>query len=220
MLLSTRLYTVIISILLLLALLECCFGQTDTNLLATGDWSDIVRDHDEHATYALRGRLLVYNDHVASAANHARVYLELQNVFEGGWSLPLEVYFGVEGVGDSPKSSLFFEMRDAKGNPIPIVPYKVGGFMPYPYDVVLPCDSTIRLRADLYTLGTKEKPDGFRIFVNGGNWIIRPNDSNEYFLSANLSVKDHPAPLKNHIWEGTLHLPPVKIPVKGHRIKK
>ena len=62
----------IIAFLLLVACLPCCFGQTDTNLLASGDWSDVVKDGDG---YALRGRLLVYDEH--TAPNHARIYMEL-----------------------------------------------------------------------------------------------------------------------------------------------
>ncbi len=115
----------------------CCFGQTDTNLLATEDWSEVVRDRDEHSTYALRGRLLVYDDQTQSAANHARVYLELQNVFEGGWSVPLEVYFEL-GVRDD----LHFEMRDALDRPIPQQGVSIRGSMPEPYHIILYCLAT------------------------------------------------------------------------------
>jgi hypothetical protein len=211
---STRYSVVIASVLLLLASFPCCLGQTDDNLLATGAWSEIVNDSDDHAVYALRGRLLVYDDQGPSSANHARVYVELQNVFINGWSRPLEVYFKV-GLYPANKSSLSFEMRDAQGKPVPTKPTVIRGPMPDPYDVILPCESTIRLRSDIYLLGQKEKPDHLDVFVNGGEWAIRPNATNEYFLSATLSVTDPPASsLKNHIWEGTLHLPAVKIPVK------
>ena len=66
---------------LLFACLPCCFGQTDTNLLATGEWSEVVKDSGS----ALCGRLVVYDDSSPSANNHVRVYLELQHVFQGGW---------------------------------------------------------------------------------------------------------------------------------------
>ncbi len=109
---------VVITILFPLASFQCSLGQTDTNLLATGEWSEIVRDSDPHTTYALRGRLLVYDDQTQSAANHARVYLELQNVFEGGWSLPLEVYFDL-GLPVGRRSDQRFEMHDALDKLIP-----------------------------------------------------------------------------------------------------
>jgi len=201
----------IISAVFLHISFQCCLGQTDINLLATGDWSEIVRDSDPHTTYALRGRLLVYDDQPQSAANHARVYLELQNVFEGGWSLPLELYFDVGWQGD-----LHFEMRDAQDKPIPQQPVAIRGWMPNPYHIILPCDSTIRVRADIYTLGSQCNSNGLDVFVGGGDWIIRPNATNDFFLSATLvAPKDRPSPLKYlHVWQGTLKFPKVKIPVK------
>jgi len=47
----------LIGIVLLSASLGCCFGQTDTNLLASGHWSEAVQDSEG---YALRGRLLAH----------------------------------------------------------------------------------------------------------------------------------------------------------------
>jgi len=203
----------IISILLFFALHERCLGQTNTKPLATGDWSDIVEDNDEHSTYSLRGRLLVYDDKSPDAANHARVYLELQNVFKVAWSLPLEVYFNV---GDWPKSSLSFALLDAHGKPIPQEDIAIRGRMPDPHHVVLPCDSTIRLRIDLYTLGRTTKADGLEIFVNNGYWLVRPDATNVVFLSASLTTSDPPKSFGDHVWQGSLHLPAVKIPITGH----
>jgi hypothetical protein len=190
-------------------------GETDAHLLATGDWSEIVRDSDAHATWALRGRLLVYDDRDPSASNHARVYLELQNVFEGGWSLPLEIYFNTGDVpSQSPPSGLLFEMRDAQGKPVPSEEFRLfGGPVPYPHHVVLPCDSTIRLRVDGYILGRTDKAFGLEIFGGGGDWVVRPNAT--FFLSATLFAKGHPAPFQGHVWQGMLHLPAVKIPVNA-----
>ena len=53
-----------------------CLGQTDANLLAAGDWSAPVRDENGVGA-VLRGRLLVYDDQGRSAANHARIYIEI-----------------------------------------------------------------------------------------------------------------------------------------------
>jgi hypothetical protein len=138
------------------------------------------------------------------------VYLELQNVFEGGWSNPVELYFVA---AESTTSSMHFEVRDAHGKPIPEEPIAIRGLMPYPYDVVLPCDSTIRLRVDNYLLGLEKKPDGLEILVNDQDWIIRPTARNEFFLSADFCAKNQPASPQHHVWQGTLHLPAVKIPV-------
>ena len=196
-----------IALFLFLASFPCCFGQTDTNVIATGDWSEAVSDSDG---YALRGRLLVYDEQ--SAPNHARVYLELQHVFKGPgwWDGPLEIYFDIGRSDD-----LHFEMRDKLDQPVPQFPVVIRGPTPSSCWVTLPCDSTVRLRADIYTLGPPEKPDGLEILVRGGCWLIRPNATNDFFLSGSFTPStDHPSSLKYHVWRGTLKLPKAKIPVK------
>jgi len=191
-----------IVLFLLLAPIQCCFGQTDTNVIATGDWSEVVN--------GLRGRLLVYDDQGSSAANHARVYLELQHVFQGAWAIPLEIYYDI-GVRDD----LHLEVRDRLDKPIPLAPIAIRGFVPNPCWVTLPCDSIVRLRADLYTLGPQSKPDGLEILAPHGGWIIQPNATNDIFLCGSFTPpKDHPSCLNYHVWQGTLNFPKVKIPVK------
>jgi len=195
----------ILGLSLLAAGPRCCFGQTDTNLLATGDWSEAVSS-DGHA---LRGRLLVYDENSRSAANHARIYLELQHVFQGGWDNPVEIYFEFGG-----RKNLHFEMRDGHDQSIPQYPVVIRGPVANPYWVTLPCESTLRLRAD-NILGPQSKPDGLEVFVPGDCWLIPSNATNDFFLSATFtSPSDHSSPLHYAFWQGTLKLPKVKIPVK------
>lgn len=198
-----------VTLFLLLASLRCCFGQTDTNILATGGWSEAVTDSGGHT---LRGRLLVYDDQGPGAANHARIYLELQQVFQGVWQTPLEIHF------DIAKDDLHVELRDEHDRPVPQErPVPIIGPAPpgNPCWVTLPCDSTVRLRADTYCYGPQTKPDGLEIFVNYQTWILRSNATNDYFLSGSFTPsKDHPSPLNYHIWQGTLKLPKMKIPYK------
>jgi len=200
-----------IALFLFLACLQHCLGQTDTNVLATGDWSEIVLDNRSNC---LRGRLLVYNDERQEATRQARVYLELQHLpSTRGSSLPLDVYFGIF----DETNTLHFEMRDEHDRPIPRDLISIDGIMPAPYHVIIPCDSTIRLRADLYSIGLGSYRDGLGILA-GGFWFIPPNATNEYFLSATFTAKDHPVPFENHdFWQGTLHLPKVKIPVPAKK---
>jgi hypothetical protein len=195
-----------IAFFLLLASLPWCFGQTDTNLIATGDWSEAVSDGPDHA---LRGRLLLYDERSPSAANHARVYLELQHVFAGGWANPIEVYFEFGNRND-----LHFEMHDKLGQPIHQQPVLTIGPVANPYWVTLPCESTVRLRADTL-LGPQSKPDGLEILVPGGCWIIPPRATNDFFLSATFTPpKDHSSSLHYYVWQGSLELPSVKISPK------
>lgn len=186
-----------------------CFGQTDTNLIAAGGWSEAVKDSDG---YTLRGRLLVYDEH--TPPYHARVYLELQHVFNdsGWWDSPFEIYFKV-----SSSDVLHFEMRDGHDQPIPMFPVVIRGPVESPYWVTLPCDSTVRVRADWCNMGPSSKPDGLEIFMqDGGCWLMPPDATNDFYLSASFTPPtNHPSSLNYHVWHGTLVLPKVKIPVKN-----
>lgn len=200
------------ALFLLLASLHYCFGQTDTNLIATGDWSEAVNDGDGHL---LRGRLLVYDNSGPTANNRARVYLELQHLYSGPWFDPIQVYceFGW---------SLKIEMNDQFNQPInhaPGLPYAYTGPPPIPYWVTLPPDSTIRLRADYFFMSQPSKPTGLEISGPGGRWIVPPEATNDFYLSATFrplkeyhGAQNKPTLLKDYIWQGTLKLPKVRIP--------
>jgi hypothetical protein len=191
-------------VILLMAAAFQCLGQTDTNLIATGDWSPIVSDSRGHS---LRGRLLVYDDSGPSAANHARIYLELHHPFQGAWDAPIEINYDV---GVHP--NLNFEMRDGAGKAIAQTPIVIRGPAPSPVWVSLPCDATIRLRADGYLLGPPQKPDGLEVFVQLGCWVIPKNATNDYFLSAIFSPEKEEGNRSNwYHWQGTLELPKVRI---------
>jgi hypothetical protein len=135
-----------IALFLLLASCQFCFGQTDTNAIATGDWSKPVI---ASRGYTLRGRLLIYEgegQYPSGVWAHRRVYLELQQVTKSGLRQPIEVYFDLH-------HSLHFEMRDSSDKPTRLAGLGTAGPFPRPYWIVLPYDSTVRLRADAYTLG-------------------------------------------------------------------
>ena len=174
--------------LLTLLLLLCCHwcpAQTDAGLLGVGDWSEPVTDGDGHT---LQGRLLVYDDNAPSAANHARVYLELQHAFKGTWTNPIEIYFDLAG------KALDLKLRDVHDNLVPQTPMVIRGMMPAACWITLPCDSTARMRSDVYTLGPTSKPDGLEIFVSGGGWIIPTNVDGEFYLSGTFTPPaDHPS---------------------------
>ena len=196
-----------IALFLLAASFQCCFGQTDSSVLAVGDWSPVVND----CQHALRGRLVICDDNGPSAANHARVYLELRHVFHGAWEAPLKIFYKI-GMNDG---DLRFEMRDQAGHPIPQTPIAIRGPMPSPCWITLPCDATMRLRADEYLLGPANKPDGLEILA-GGCWIIPNNTTNSYMLSATFATpKEELSRTNRDDWQGTLTLPKVKIPPKG-----
>jgi len=200
-----------IALFIVLSSLQCCLGQTDTNLLAAGDWSETVHDATQYGWGswhpALRGRLLVQND---TKENRARVYLELQHLYEGGWGVPLEVYYDIGRCEASHPA-----LRDSLDRPIPSVGAGIAMATPMPYWVTLPCDSTLRLRVDWGGLSPSPKPGSLELHIGWSCWVIRPNATNEFFLSGSFTPsKDNPSPTQNHVWHGTLHLPKVRIPFK------
>ena len=194
---------------LLLGCCRSCFGQMDTNLIGAGDWSEPVRDH---AGFALRGRLLIYDstgqDKGGSWAE-TRVYLELQEPDTFVSPIPVEIYLDL---GHEPR----FEMTDAHGKRVPSEGVAIRGFgPPPPCWFMMPCDSTIRVRVDPLMSSTA-KPDGLEIFLlSSGMWTIPPGSTNDYYLSATFTPPTNsPSCLHYHAWQGTLNLPKVKIPAK------
>ena len=175
--------------LILFAACSSCLAQVDTNLIAAGDWSAIVRT-DAHSP-ALRGRLLVYNDRGQSVANnHARVYLELQHVFTNAWFLPVEIYYNPDWATD-----LHLEMRDERNDPIPAQPTTATPSLTGPCWVTLPCDATVRLRGD--SRAGHLTPSGLEVLVRDGCWNVPLNTINEFYLSGTFTAStNHPSPLK------------------------
>jgi hypothetical protein len=189
----------------LLTLVMCCHwcfaGRPDAAVVVVGEWSEPVGDGDGHT---LRGRLVVCDDRPANASNHARVYLELEH---GGSALPMEVYHDIES------TALNLELRDGHDQLAPRKLVAVRRPSLPPCWVTLPCDSTVRLRSDLYAVSLTPKPDGLLLMLGSGTWVIPTNAAGEFYLSGTFTPPaDHPSALKYHIWQGTLKLPKVKIP--------
>ena len=197
---------------LILVSSQLCLGQTDTNVIAVGEWSEPVTDsHD----YTLRGRLLIYNSEGLNRWGGwagARVYAELQHIEHGGRDRPIEIYVDPGIINE--KECLHCEMRDARDNLIHHDSWAVSMGQTAPFTVTLPSDSTRRLRLDAGWAPT-EKQNGLGIYLGHAGWIIRPNATNEYFLSCTFnSPTNAPSSADVHVWKGTLKFPKVKIPAQ------
>ena len=231
----------------ILASFHCCFGQTDTNMLAASAWSEPARDN----IWPLRGRLVVY-DAVPDKGDdtmwpQARVYLELQHVPEVPFAAKKPIAVFVPAY-----SGLRCEMRDERGVAIPSVLMAKSGRIEPPVMLLLPPDSTLRLRVD-DGIRTQD-PSGLLVSVPGGDWNIKPQATNEYHLSGTFSPSGevpvnvlnrvrgidwnkklgdtneyHPPSTLSppgesvrteeyHLWRGTLRIPSVRIPAE--RIRK
>jgi len=203
--------TKIITCLMLAVFIQYCFGQTDTNVLAVGEWSAPVSD----GIWPLRGRLLVYDAVPDKGSDvmwpEARVYLELQHVADAPLAMKLSI-----GIFTDDLTKLHFEMRNGHDKLIKTETIFYNGVLPDPYSAILPPDSTLRVRVDRGV--RSQKPDGLLVDAPGGDWTLRPGTTNDYYLSASFShPTNNPSGLNYHAWQGTLQLPKVKIPIENIR---
>jgi hypothetical protein len=186
--------------------LQCCLGQLDSNILSVGEWSAPVTD----AIWPLRGRLLIYGpeSEKEKQGTGLRVYLDLQHV---------PVPYGNKlsmGVFTEYSTAIFFEIRDGHGKPAEERVILASERPPHPFSATLPPDSTLRLRVPC--MGARIERDGLLIWGGGTRgWLIRSGDIHDYYLSGTLSLpRTNQSDLDYHIWQGTLRLPKVRIPVK------
>jgi hypothetical protein len=184
--------------ILLLAFTESGSGQTSTNLMTQGNWSE--------PTNGIRGRLLFLGERRRweDGTRLGAVYVELQNVgFEGA----VNVYH------DPKNSPLHCELRDSGGK---TVAPTWGGSDGAPESswVALRKGSTVRLDA---SLGPAFAPIGPNfIFTVGMDqmWVLPPATTNGLLLSGAFTVIPPKDESRQPRWEGTLRLPAVKIPAK------
>jgi hypothetical protein len=204
-----------IVLFLLLAGSTGAFGQTGTNLVAVGDWSEPVTDPDR---YAVQGRLLVYKKDYESHLDanlkwfDTRLYLEFRQFTTLLRFHPIGIYFRL-GSFDR-----HLELRDGSGNAVPLK--GVGPIQIYTDWwgwLIVPYDSTIRVRAKP-EIGVNAIPAGAWHIVlqstsdGGEEWVIPHGDTNDYFLSATYTTPtNRPASSDYHVWQGTINFPKVKL---------
>ena len=175
-------------------------GIIDPNVIAVGEWCEAVD--------GLRGRLVVL-DRDGDWGRETVTYLELQRLTTNArpWRDALNVYVDVI-------LNLKCDLRDGGGQLVPQEMGVVGGQFNGPPDavwVVLPSDCTIRLRLSRRSMVTK---DGVGIGVGGKNWNLKFNAPGEYTCSVTFASDPPKDGVHQEAWNGTLKLPPVKIPVK------
>ncbi len=170
------------------------FAGSASEQMVAGDWSQV--------TNGLRGRILLGED--AKSEHGMRrgiVYLELQNVL---WGDALYVYYNA--------TSINFEMRDSNQKP---VRNWISGSdsIPAPCWLTLPLDSTLRFR----TGSSAYEPDEPGLFITAGytigaDWFIPSGATNDYYLSGTFTSTAPTGESRPRVWQGTLKLPPLKIP--------
>ena len=186
--------------LVFLAAHWCCFASGDTNVIAMSNWSTPVSN--------LRVRMIVAHGRGVNFAGpwpETQFYLEFQNVS----GRDMEFFF-------DPWNGLRSQLEDAKGKTVSTGGGGSGSGAGASW-IILPYDSTIRLRANMFGYG--EKPgDGLNLTLYPPQaWRIKPGDTNAYFLSGTFTVttptNSRPKDLEADrvVWSGTLELPKMRI---------
>jgi hypothetical protein len=180
-----------------------CFAGSVTEPLSIGEWSE--------PTNGLRGRLLfAERTNNWSLATEGIVYLELQNISP---SDTLYVYYNFQN------SAPICELHDDAGKMIKNRPDTGSDWLPSSCWLSLPNDSTLRFQ----TGGSNSEPNHPCLYIIskffGGKWEIPLTATNDYYLSGTFSSLSTTNGTRPRVWEGTLKLPPVKIPVKSSDAK-
>ncbi len=194
----------------------------DTNLIATGSWSEPVSDGHGNT---LRGRLLVYwGTHTTGPRGRdvwssSPVWMEIQDVTATNQH-PTRIYFDL-------MEGLTFELRDAKGATADNLPHtSFRGGIPPPFWATLPARGLLRVRADAaggISVGSDSELRLFFLDFKGrqshASWTIPAGDTNAWFLSATLLPPPPPTnstPYNSDVWQGLLAVPAVKLSLVKH----
>jgi hypothetical protein len=191
---------------------QLCLEASETNAVATGDWSEPVG--------GLHARLLVYPNgqdrppqrNAQDWSRLAKVYVEFENVSE---SLdPMQIRL------DGHLAALRCQLLDGSGN-APPEPGMGFGSAPVirPYWLLLPFDSSLKVRADNLWGIPKPGERGLSLSVGPHRWLIPDGSPTNYFLSGTFTVPE-PSSLPERssyyehpsAWSGALKLPRVKLP--------
>lgn len=183
--------------------------------LATGDWSASVD--------GLRARLSVRFAGTKESGRDILIYLELQN--HSAAVAPISLFYS-----DDDNCSTTWSLTDHKGTPIAKTPIAIRRPLVPPYWIVVPFDSTLRLRASNGSSVTRtEKGSTLLLLPPNEFWPFPKGSQEEYFLSCSFEAKSPPknerapvvAGLKgvgenghSNVWQGKLTIPKVKIPLQ------
>jgi hypothetical protein len=175
---------------------------TSNDLVATGDWSASVD--------GLRARLLVSFTGTKEAGRDILLYLELQN--HSSLITPMSLFYSSDN-----NCSTTWSLTDRKGTPIPKILIAVRRPTIPPYWIVVPFDSTLRLRASNgSSVSRTEKGSSSLLLPPNEYWSFPKSSQEEYFLSCSFEAKSPPEENgHSNIWQGKLTIPKVRIPLQA-----
>ena len=189
---------------------------TVPKVIASGEWSKSVVDEGR---YAVQGRLILCEKLVSHDRREVVLYVELRDATSSvGRSMRLYCDMGRTDFRPENRSGLQCELKDRSHRAVESAAIAFGGAVPLSQWVTLPSDATIRLRASPFGIHHSQ---GMAISPHLGTvWVIGDDDSNEYTLSGMFAIippKNSVSPSDDHVWTGTIDLPPVRIVSRSYR---
>ena len=174
---------------------------TSPDAVATGDWSASVD--------GLRARLLVRFAGTKESGRDILLYLELQN--QSAAVTPVSLFYS-----DDENCSTTWLLTDHQGHPVAKIPIAIRRPVMPPYWIVVPFDSTLRLRASNgSSVSRTEKGSTSLLLPPNEFWSFPKSSQEEYSLSCSFEAKSPPEKSgHSNVWQGKLTIPKVKIPLQ------
>jgi hypothetical protein len=174
--------------------------ETSPDPVATGDWSDSVD--------GLRARLLVRFTGAKETGREVLLYLELQN--HSSTITPISLFYSADD-----NCSTTWSLTHHKGTPVAKTPIAIRRPSMRPFWIVVPFDSTLRLRASNgSSVSRTDKGSTSLLLPPNEYWLFPKSSQEEYSLSCSFEAKSPPEQSgHSNIWQGKLTIPIVKIPL-------
>ena len=132
-----------------------------------------------------------------------RIFLELRNSSD----LLTPVYLLYD-----PSRSIKAELYNSAGKPVHTACMPADIMTPDPFLICLPQNSTLILDVTANGYGIP-KDGGAFIGLLSQDWLIKTDDSSDFFLDGNFLTEKPKEPIKEKVWTGHLNIPKARVDV-------
>jgi len=132
-----------------------------------------------------------------------KTYLELRNASDR--AAPIYLRYDP---GASVKAQLF----DSAGRPVRMTGNPASIWVSPPFLICLPYDSTLKLNVTAVGYGVP-KDEKALIGLHSGDWVIKKDDSSEYFLGGTFVARKPEEETEQKLWVGEIQIPMARVDV-------
>jgi hypothetical protein len=132
-----------------------------------------------------------------------KIYLELRNVSDRASPIYLQY---------DPGASIKAQLFDSAGNPVKITGNPASIWVSPPFLICLPNDSTLKLNVTAEGYGVP-KDEKALIGLLSGDWVIKKDDSSEYFLGGTFVAEKPKEKTEQKLWVGEIQIPMARVDV-------